>query len=169
MGIDSPTIARSFFPWPVERPSSGVQVRKDQPMQPGKVILFSASADPRTPSGGQPPVVVQIGRDEELLRLRALNISAAGYCVHSMTPNQVAAELEHADAFRVWVFCNTLESYELAMLALGIRYARPGDKLLRLSSPNDTALVTGFFDELLNPMKSVEDLLRTVADLACVE
>ncbi len=64
---------------------------------------------------------------------RALIISAAGYCVHSMTPNQVVAEIEKAHPFRVWVFCNTLEFYELAMLALGIRYARPADKLLRLS------------------------------------
>ena len=111
-------------------------------------------------------MVVQIGRDEELLRLRAMVISTAGYSVHSMTPDQVTAELRKIQEVRVWVFCHTLEFYELALLAVAIRKDRPADKLLRLTGLNDIRQVPGLFDELLEPVRSIDDLLKMVADLA---
>jgi hypothetical protein len=135
-------------------------------MLPGKVIPFSAPADPHCLAAKQTHIVVLIGRDEELLRLRARVISAAGYSVHSMTPDQATAELQKAHEARVWVFCHTLEFYELALLAIAIREARPADKLLRLNGLNDLGLAPGLFDESLEPVKGVDDLLRTVADLA---
>jgi hypothetical protein len=110
--------------------------------------------------------VVQIGRDEELLRLRAMVMTSAGYTVHSMTPDEATVELKQAQEVRVRVFCHTLEFYELALLAVAIRRERPADKLLRLTGLNDIRQVPGLFDELLEPVKGVDDLLRTVADLA---
>jgi hypothetical protein len=100
------------------------------------------------------------------LRLRAKVISSAGYTVHSMTPDQATGELKKAQGVRVWVFCHTLEFYELALLAVAIRRERPTDKLLRLTGLNDIRQVPGLFDELLEPVKGVDDLLRMVADLA---
>jgi hypothetical protein len=100
------------------------------------------------------------------LRLRAMVISSAGYTVHSMTPDQASGELKKAQGVRVWVFCHTLEFYELALLAVAIRRERPADKLLRLTGLNDIRQVPGLFDELLEPVKGVDDLLRMVADLA---
>lgn len=132
----------------------------------GTIIPFSLSVDPPCPAPQRPNLVVQIGRDEELLRLRAMVLSSAGYIVHSMTPDQATAELDQAQEVRVWVFCHTLEFYELAPLAVGIRKARPRDKLLRLTGLNDVRQVPGLFDELLEPVKGVDDLLRMVADLA---
>jgi hypothetical protein len=110
--------------------------------------------------------VVQIGRDQELLRLRAKVISSAGYTVRSMTPDEATAELKKARGVSVWVFCHTLEFYELALLAVAIRKERSTDKLLRLTGLNDIRQVPGLFDELLEPVKGVDDLLRVVADLA---
>jgi hypothetical protein len=135
-------------------------------MLPGRVIPFLVPVDPPSGSAEQPNIVVQIGRDEELLRLRAKVISSAGYTVHSMTPDQATGELKKAQGVRVWVFCHTLEFYELALLAVAIRRERPTDKLLRLTGLNDIRQVPGLFDELLEPVKGVDDLLRMVADLA---
>jgi hypothetical protein len=132
----------------------------------GRVIPFSSSVDHPYPVPEQPHIVVQIGRDEELLRLRAMVISSAGYTVRSMTPDQATAELHKAQEVRVWVFCHTLEFFELALLAVAVRKARPGDKLLRLSGLNDVRQVPGLFDELLEPAKGVDDLLGMVANLA---
>jgi hypothetical protein len=135
-------------------------------MLPGRVIPFLVPVDPPSAGAEQPNIVVQIGRDEELLRLRAMVISSAGYTVHSMTPDQATGELKKAQGVRVWVFCHTLEFYELALLAVAIRRERPADKLLRLTGLNDIRQVPGLFDELLEPVKGVDDLLRMVADLA---
>jgi len=93
-------------------------------------------------------------------------ISSAGYTVHSMTPDQATGELKKAQGGRVWVFCHTLEFYELALLAVAIRRERPTDKLLRLNGLNDIRQVRGLFDELLEPVNGVDDLLRMIADLA---
>jgi hypothetical protein len=134
-------------------------------MLPGRVIPFLVPVDPPCPSAKQPNIVVQIGCDEELLRLRAKVISSAGYAVHSVRPDQATAELQKAHGARVWIFCHTLQFYELAFLAAAIRKERPGDKLLRLSGLHDIRRVPSLFDELLEPVKGVDDLLRVVADL----
>jgi hypothetical protein len=135
-------------------------------MLPGRVIPFLVPVDPPYSAAEAPSIVVQIGRDEELLRLRAMVISSAGYTVHSMTPDRATAELKKAEGARVWVFCHTLEFYELALLAVAVRKERPTDKLLRLTGLNDSRQVPGLFDELLEPVKGVDDLLRMVTDLA---
>jgi hypothetical protein len=135
-------------------------------MLPGRVIPFLVPVDPPSAGAEQPNIVVQIGRDQELLRLRAMVISSAGYTVHSMTPDQANGELKKAQGVGVWVFCHTLEFYELALLAVAIRRERPADKLLRLTGLNDVRQMAGLFDELLEPVKGVDDLLRMVADLA---
>ena len=100
------------------------------------------------------------------MRLRAKVISTAGYTVHSMTPDETTAEIRKARGGQVWVFCHTLEFYELALLAVAIRSSWPEDKLLRLSGLDDVRQAPGLFDELLEPVKSVDDLLRAVAELA---
>jgi hypothetical protein len=132
-------------------------------MLPGRVLPFLIPVDH---PAEQQNTIVQIGRDEELLRLRAMVISSAGYTVHSMTPDQATRELQKAQGARVWVFCHTLEFYELALLAVAIRRERPADRLLRLSGLNDIRQVPGLFDELLEPVKGVDDLLRVVGNLA---
>jgi hypothetical protein len=163
MGIDSQTAATICFSGPGD---SRAEVRNEWRMLPGRIIPFSPSIDPPCHAPQRPNMVVQVGRDEELLRLRGMVLSSAGYSVHSMTPEQVTAELKQAQEVRVWVFCHTLDFYELALLAVGIRKMRPGDKLLRLTGLNDVRQVPGLFDELLEPVRGVDDLLRTVADLA---
>jgi hypothetical protein len=131
-----------------------------------RVIPFSLPIDRPFLDSDRPNLVVQIGRDEELLRQRAMVLSAAGYSVHCLTPDQTTEELKKARGVRVWVFCHTLDFYELALLALAIRKERPTDKLLRLSGLNDIRQVPGLFDELLEPAKGVDDLLRMIAALA---
>ncbi len=135
-------------------------------MLAGRVISFTEPRDPHFQFAGAPSIVIQIGRDQELLRLRAKLISSAGYTVHSMTPDQATAEIRKARGPKVWVFCHTLEFFELALLAVAIRSSWPGDKVLRLSGLHDIADAPGLFDELLEPVDSVDDLLRVVADLA---
>jgi hypothetical protein len=132
-------------------------------MLPGRVLPFLTPVDH---SAGQQNTVVQIGRDQELLRLRAMVIGSAGYTVHSMTPDQATRELQKAQGGRVWVFCHTLEFYELALLAVAIRRERPLDRLLLLTGLNDVRQMPGLFDELLEPVEGVDDLLRVVANLA---
>ena len=66
----------------------------------------------------------------------------------------------------MWVFCHTLEFYELALLAVAIRNSRPADKLLRMNGLDDIGQMPGLFDGLLEPVRSVDDLLRTVSELA---
>jgi hypothetical protein len=83
-----------------------------------------------------------------------------------MIPDQVAAEIRETSSPRVWVFCHTLDFYELALLAVAIRNCHPADKLLRLTSLNDIKQAPGLFDELLEPIMGVDELLRAVAALA---
>jgi hypothetical protein len=135
-------------------------------MLQGKVIPFTDSGDRHRQDVERAQIVIQIGRDRELLRLRAQVIGTAGYTVHSMTPEETMAEVRKARGGQVWVFCHTLEFYELAFLAVAIRSTWPEDKLLRLSGLNDVGQATGLFDELLEPVKGVDDLLRAVAGLA---
>jgi hypothetical protein len=135
-------------------------------MLPGRVIPFSDPSDPHSQVAARPRRVVQIGRDPELLRLRARIIGSAGYAVHSMAPDEATAELRTARAAQIWVFCHTLEFYELALLAVAVRSNRPEDKLLRLTGLNDNGLAPGLFDELLEPVNGIDDLLRVVAYLA---
>jgi hypothetical protein len=135
-------------------------------MLPRRVIPFLYRSNSCRQNADPPQKVFQIGRDQELLRLRAKIISRAGYTVQSMTPDQVPAEVREARGARVWVFCHTLDFYELALLAVAIRNSHPADKLLRLTSLNDVGQAPGLFDELLEPIMGVDELLRVVAALA---
>jgi hypothetical protein len=83
-----------------------------------------------------------------------------------MTPDQVPAEFQKTQGPRVWIFCHTLDFYELALLAAAIRNRRPADKLLRLGRLNDIEQAPGLFDELIEPIMGVDELLRLVATLA---
>lgn len=83
-----------------------------------------------------------------------------------MTPDQVPAEIQKARGPRVWVFCHTLDFYELALMAAAIRSTHPADKLLRLTSLNDIKQAPGLFDELLEPIMGVNELVRVVDALA---
>lgn len=134
-------------------------------MLTGRIIPFSSPDNPLL-RPAEPNILLQIGRDDELLRLRAMVISSAGYAVHSMTPDQAAAEVRRPGGARVWVFCHTLEFYELTLLAVAIRRLRPADKLLRLAGLNDVGQAPGLFHESLQPAEGVDELLRVVADLA---
>jgi hypothetical protein len=135
-------------------------------MRSRRVIPFLTCGNPSRQDTERPQTVLQVGRDQELLRLRAKIISSAGYTVHSMTPDQTLAGIREAFAPRVWVFCHSLDFYELALLAVAIRNHYPADRLLRLTSLNDLGQAPGLFDELLEPITSVDDLLRVVAALA---
>lgn len=137
-------------------------------MLPGRVLQFTESNAPHSRGPRHPQMVVQIGRDEELLRLRAKLISSAGYTVHSVTPGEATAEVGRKRGFSVWVFCHTLEFCELALLAVAIRNNRPQDKLLRLAGLNDIDVseASGLFDEFLEPVMGVDELLRIVRNLA---
>jgi hypothetical protein len=83
-----------------------------------------------------------------------------------MTPDQVPEEIQKARGPRVWVFCHTLDFYELALMAAAIRTTHPADKLLRLTSLNDIKQAPGLFDELLEPIMGVNELVRVVDALA---
>jgi nucleotidyltransferase/DNA polymerase involved in DNA repair len=134
-------------------------------MLPRRLISFISRSSSQRQTAGQPLVVFQIGRDQELLRLRAKIISRAGYTVQSMTPEQVHAEIGETADPRVWVFCHTLDFYEIALLAVAIRNSRPEDKLLRVAGLHDTGQIPGLFDELLEPVTGVDKLLRVVGAL----
>ena len=135
-------------------------------MLPGRIIPFTGRDNSHRQVTDRPQTVLQIGRDQELLRLRASIISSAGYTVRSMTSDQATAELREDHGPRVWVFCHTLDFYELAMLGVAIRNRHPTDKLLRLTGLHDIRQAPGLFDELLEPIKGVDELLRVVAELA---
>lgn len=135
-------------------------------MLPRRIIPFINRSKSSRQGTERPQTVLQVGRDQELSRLRAKIISCAGYAVYSMTPEQVPAKIRETPDPRVWVFCHTLHFYELALLAVAIRNSHPADKLLRLTSLNDTQQAPGLFDELLEPIMGVDELLRAVAALA---
>ena len=131
-----------------------------------KVIPFISRISPDRKYPERPQIILQVGRDQELLHLRAKIITCAGFIVQSMTPDQVPAEIRRTRGLRVWVFCHTLTFYELALLAAAVRRAHPADKLLRLSGLNDIRQAPGLFDELLEPIMGVDELLRVVTALA---
>ncbi len=131
-----------------------------------RVIPFKVRSSPGRKYAERSHTVLQVGWDQELLRLRAEIIRCAGFIVQSMTPDQVPAEIRKTRSPRVWVFCHTLAFYELALLAVIVRRAHPADKLLRLTGLNDIRQAPGLFDELLEPIMGVDELLRAVTVLA---
>jgi hypothetical protein len=133
-------------------------------MLPRRVIPF-AEPTKKVSSDAARPQLVQIGRDRELLRLRAKIIHSAGYTVHSIVPDEATATVRNVSGGRVWVFCHTLEFYELALLAVTIRNSCPADKLLRLSGLSDIQQPQGLFDELLDSVRGVDELLQVVGRL----
>jgi len=133
-------------------------------MLPSRVIPF-AEPSVKASSDAARPQLVQIGRDRELLRLRAKIIHSAGYTVHSIVPEEATAAVRNVGGGRIWVFCHTLEFYELALLAVAIRNSCPQDKLLRLSGLTDIQQPQGLFDELLDSVRGVDELLHVVGRL----
>ncbi len=134
-------------------------------MLPRRVIPFAQPSEKVSPGAARPPLV-QVGRDRELLRLRAKIIHSAGYTVHSIFPDEATATVCKVSGSMVWVFCHTLEFYELALLAVAIRHSCPADKLLRLTGLNDIQQPQGLFDELLDSVRGVDELLQVVGRLA---
>jgi hypothetical protein len=131
-----------------------------------RVIPFAVPREKVTSGEAWPQrLVVQIGRDRELLRLRAKIIHSAGYTVHSIFPEEATAEVRKTLGGRVWVFCHTLEFYELALLATAIRNSCPADKLLRLTGLNNTQQPVDLFDEWLDSVRGVDELLQVVGRL----
>jgi hypothetical protein len=135
-------------------------------MLPGRVIPFTEQSHPFSEIPQQPPTVVLVGRDSELLSLRARVIGDAGYVVQFITPDHAAAELRKARSAQLWVFCQTLEFYDLLVLAVAIRRSWPQHKLVRLTGFDDIGRVPGLFDESLEPVTGVDDLLRVIGNLA---
>lgn len=135
-------------------------------MSQRKVIPFKNPSNSNRSYAERRQMILLVGWDPELLRLRAKIISCAGFIVQSLTPDQVPAEIRKTRTPRVWVFCHTLAFYELALLAMVIRRAHPRDKLLRLTGLDDTRQAPGLFDELLEPIMGVDELLRVVVALA---
>jgi hypothetical protein len=131
-------------------------------MLPGRVIAFTEQNHPCSEIPQQSLTVILIGRDPELLNLRARVIAAAGYIVYSVSPEQAKAELQKARRPKLWIFCQTLDFYELALLALAIRDSSLEHKLLRLSGLDDIRQTPGLFHELLEPVTGVDDLLRAI-------
>lgn len=150
-----------------DRPDFGASEENEVwSMLPGRVLPFVEPVDPYSQATERFRIIVQVGRDQELLRLRATVIRSAGHSVHSVTPDEAVAEVQKARAAQVWIFCHTIGFYELALLAIAIRQRRPADKLLRLVGLNHPTQPPGLFDELLEPVEGVDDLLRVVATLA---
>jgi hypothetical protein len=136
-------------------------------MLPRRVIPFTEPSEKLSPGGTRPQqLVVQIGRDRELLRLRAKIFHSAGYTVQSIFPDEAMQEVRKERAGRVWVFCHTLEFYELVLVAVAIRSSWPSDKLLKMASPNDMQQPQGLpqelFDEWLDSVRGVDELLQVV-------
>jgi hypothetical protein len=67
-------------------------------MLPRRIIPFINRSKSRRLGTERPRTVLQVGRDQELLRLRAKIISRAGYTVQSMNPEQVPAEIRETPA-----------------------------------------------------------------------
>jgi hypothetical protein len=129
-----------------------------------RVIPFAEPSEKVSASAARPQLV-QIGHDRELLRLRAKIIHSAGYTVHSIFPDEATATVRKVSGSRVWVFCHTLEFYELALLAVAIRNSCPADKLLRLIGLSGIQQPQGLFDELLDSVRGVDELLQVVGRL----
>ena len=135
-------------------------------MLPGRVIPFITSPDPSDNAAGRSHLVIQVGRDPELCRLRAKVLTAAGHSVQTFAPEEATGEFNRPGKERVWVFCHTMEFYELALMAVAIRRARPADKLLRLTGLEDVLQAPGLFDGLLEPIRGVDGLLTAVSELS---
>lgn len=134
-------------------------------MLTGRVIPFAKPSEKGSQVSARPPLI-QVGRDRELLRLQAKIIQSAGYTVFSIFPEEATAAIRRARGGRVWVFCHTVEFYELALLAAAIRHSCPADRLLRLTGLNDIEQPQGLFDEWLDSVRGVDELLQVVGRLA---
>ncbi len=138
-------------------------------MLPRRIIPFSSLPTQRRTSPASPLSIVQVSRDPELSRLRAKVLISAGHSVLSIAPEQSTVESKVPGPNRVWVFCHTIEFYELALMAVAIRRTRPADKLLRLTGLDDINQAPGLFDGFLEPIEGVEGLLQAVAQLSARE
>ncbi len=135
-------------------------------MPQAPVIPFVKSLECPLQAPGVSQLVLQVSRDQELARLRAKVIGAAGFSVRSLLPEEIGPEFQANYGERVWVFCHTLETYEHAALAMSVRRRWPAAKLLRLNGMSDFAQAAGLFDYSLEASDTIDTLLRVIADLA---
>ena len=131
-----------------------------------RVIPFLSALDRSHQATGEDDLIVQVGRDKELCRLRGRVISSAGFQVRSVSPEELARELQSPRDARVWLFCHTLEFYEHEVLAAAVRRSRPSAKLLRLKGIHPVGSMTELFDQSLEASESVDTLLWVVSCLA---
>ena len=136
-------------------------------MIPGRVIPFSQQSDRCQTSARTLLSIVQVSGDRELSRLREKVLVSAGHSVLSIRPDELAAASTVSREPRVWIFCHTIEFYELASMAVTVRRMRPADKLLLLTGLNDTGQVPIAFDGRLDPVAGLTGLLQTVEDFVC--
>ncbi len=135
-------------------------------MPPAPVIPIVKSLDCPIQAAGVSQLVLQVSRDQELAKLRAKVIGAAGFSVRSFIPEQIEPAFQANYGDRVWVFCHTLETYEHAALAVAVRRRWPAAKLLRLKGISGFGQAAGLFDYSLEASDTIDTLLRVIADLA---
>lgn len=127
-----------------------------------KVLSF------KTPFGAGPmpkPAVISVGRNEELLRLREGLLSSGGRFVQSMSPEQAETEAHSAEA-HVWIFCSSVELFQIVLLACNIRRYSPQSKLLLFEDLRPVGFEYALFHKVLKSADGPNALLTAIGEMA---
>ena len=109
--------------------------------------------------GLQQYVVLSVGLDPELLRLRSALLRSAGYIVQTETPSALTIEFLLDGDFDLIILCHTIPDDDRWRLISDVRSHRQAMPILALRANGQTLLNEGELHSLDGP----EALLETVA------
>jgi hypothetical protein len=137
--------------------------RKRYTMSSPKVLSF------KTPFGAgpmpKPHAVISVGRNGEVLRLREGLLSSRGRPVQSLTPEQAETEAHSADP-HVWIFCSSVELFQIVYLACSIRRYSPESRLLLFEDLRLAGFEGALFHKVLKSADGPNALLTALDEMA---
>lgn len=132
----------------------------------GHVLDFArqAAREEREREGLFGRLVISIGEDEALLKLRELVLRHNGYSVASLGVDQAASQSKSTEP-NLWIFCSSVEFSNLLYLASNVRRYSPGSKLLLLEGTRGVGVEGTLFHGVLPATGGVDVMLKTIREL----
>jgi hypothetical protein len=130
-------------------------------MSSPKVLSFKT---PPVPESMLKPAVISVGRNERLLRDREGLLSGCGRFVQSMSPEQAETEAHSAEA-HLWIFCSSVELFQIVFLACNIRRYSPQSKLLLCEDLRPVGFERALFHKVLKPADGPDALLTAIVEM----
>jgi hypothetical protein len=109
--------------------------------------------------------VISVGKDKQILHMRAKLLIHGGYSVRSMAPED--AETDARSPTRcVWIFCSSVDLAQLIYLACSIRRYSHSSRLLLIEGSRPIKFEAALFHRVLKDEDGGSTLIAAVSEMA---